>query len=263
MIRAMGTRIRIATWCVGGVRAKQTLLCEWLASRKPDLVALQKTFAKKKNFPRDALRNAGYASVDFCNEKADKNGWGVAVLCRKGFGKMDVVRPKGLPLQQDSGARLLTVRVGDIEFSSVYALYGNPGKFGFPGALKRKLRWMQLLRMHIGEPQKKPGMRVFAGDFNVVSEGKPKKALAYTVCERAEVQAILDAGFFDLANGPNFFGLVPGGKVKARLHRILGTKPISDQVHQAWVDCKYGGKVPVKKGALWVSSAPVVVDLCH
>ena len=45
----------------------------------------------------------------------------------------------GLLGQEDSGARFLAVGVGDLEFSSVYAHYGDPGNYGVDGALHRKI----------------------------------------------------------------------------------------------------------------------------
>ena len=241
----MSTRVRIATWCVGGVISKQTLLCKWLACRKPDLVALQKTLTKKKNFPEAALSAAEYESAVFSSDGAFMNGYGVAVLCRRTFGKMQVLQ-EGLPNQKDPGARLLTVCVRDLEFSSVYALFGNPKTVGVAAALQ----WMQLLREHVGDPRTRPRMRVLAGDFNVVADGEPK--------------IILDAGFDDLADGtgPNFFGFDPKKPANSRLHRVLGTTPVKERLRDAWVDDKFSKQILDPNGKkLWVSSAPVVADL--
>ena len=117
--------MRIATWCVDSINARLKYLCHWLGRRKPDLVALQKTFASSDRFPQEALQQAGYESAFYTRDGEFNNGWGVAVLSRKTLPKPRILQ-EGLPGQEDRGARLLTVGVGDLEFSSVYALYGAP-----------------------------------------------------------------------------------------------------------------------------------------
>ena len=130
--------MRIATWCIGGVNSRLPYLCHWLSRRRPDVVALQKTFAATHQFPGKALQRAGYESVFHIRDGEFRNGWGVAVLSRKTLPR-PVVLQLGLPGQEDRGARFLTVRVGDLEFSSIYALYGNPRKYGAGRAIERKI----------------------------------------------------------------------------------------------------------------------------
>ena len=84
--------VRIATWCVGGVNSRLKYLCHWLIRRKPDLVALQKTFAATAQFPVRALRQAGYESVSYSRDGEFRNGWGVAVLIRVTDPKPKVLR---------------------------------------------------------------------------------------------------------------------------------------------------------------------------
>ena len=55
--------MRIATWTVNGIRARQPYLLHWLRRRKPHIVALQKTLAFRKQFPLQALNDTGYRVV--------------------------------------------------------------------------------------------------------------------------------------------------------------------------------------------------------
>ena len=260
--------MRIATWCVDGINSRLKYLCHWLGRRKPDVVALQKMFASSDHFPREALQQAGYESVFHTRDGEFRNGWGVAVLSRETLPKPRILQA-GLPGQEDRGARFLTVGVGDLEFSSVYALYGDPGNFGVDGAIQRKIAWMQRLREHIGQRCTRSGPCVLAGDFNVVSDGPPqRRTVNYTEEERRMLISLLDLGFVDLyrlrhpdtRTGRNYeFNIHK--PVSTRLHRILGTQAVASQIHEAWVDLEYRKEIKELQGRLWAQSAPVIVDL--
>src|SRR5262245_41947188 len=48
---AMIGRMKIATWNVNGIRARETQLCEWLARDRPDIVCLQELKAEPAQIP--------------------------------------------------------------------------------------------------------------------------------------------------------------------------------------------------------------------
>ncbi len=260
--------MRIATWCIGGINARLRYLCHWLGRRNPDVVALQKTFARSDRFPKEALHQAGYESVFYSRDGEFQNGWGVAVLSRKTLPKPQIVQI-GLPRQQDRDARFLTVGVGDLTFSSVYAPYGNPTTDGVDGAIQCKIAWMQRLREHVEQRCARSERCVLAGDFNVVSDGPPRKrTVCYTSEEREELNALLAMGFVDLyrsrhpdsRTGWNYeFNIHK--PVCVRLHRILGTEAVASQINKACVDLDYRREIPELPGCSWAQSAPVIVDL--
>lgn len=260
--------VRIATWCVGGINSRSKYLCHWLRRREPDVVALQKTFAATDRFPEKVLRQEGYESVFYSRDGEFRNGWGVAVLSRLNRLKPEILQ-KGLPGREDCGARFLTVKIGDLEFSSVYAPYGNPGKNGFDGALELKITWLKRMREHLGKRPTCSGRCILAGDFNVVSDGEPhEKKLGHTTAERNELDRILGLGFVDLyrcrhpdcQEGWNY-GFDIHKPVATRLHRILGTGAVANQVHEAWVDLDYRDEIPELQGCKWAQAAPLIVDL--
>ncbi len=260
--------MRIATWCVDSINPRLKYLCHWLDRRRPDLVALQKTFARSDRFPQEALQQAGYESAFYTQDGEFNNGWGVAVLSRKTLPKPRILQ-EGLPGQEDRGARFLTVRVGGLEFSSVYAPYAAPKTNGLDGAIRRKIAWMKRLREHVEERCTRSGPCVLAGDFNVVSDGPPQDRIVnWTERERDELNALLDLGFVDLyrrrhpdsRTGCNYeFNIRK--PVSTRLHRILGTTAVASQIHEAWVDLEYRNAIAELEGSLWAQSAPVIVDL--
>lgn len=244
------------------------MLCHWLDNRKPDVVALQKTFAATDRFPDEALGQAGYESVAHSRDAEFRNGWGVAVLTRKTLPKPKVLQV-GLPGQRDPGARFVTVAVGGLEFSSAYAVYGNPAANGFDGAMERKIAWMRQLQDHLGKRANLSGGCIVAGDFNVVSDGPAlPKALNHTPRERDALDAVLDLGLVDLYRlrhpdiGTGFnYGFDNCKPVTSRLHRIVGTRAVADQLRDAWVDLEYRKAVEGLRGCAWPQAAPVIVDL--
>ena len=260
--------MRLATWCIGGISSKLRYLCHWLDSRKPDIVALQKTFAATDRFPEEALRQAGYESVAHARDGQFRNGWGVAVLVRTTLPKPKVLQ-LGLPGQRDPGARFVTVAVGALEFSSVYAVYGNPDANGFEGAMERKIAWMEQLQEHLGKRSKLSGGCVLAGDFNVVSDGPAlPRTLNCSSRERDALDAVLGLGLVDLyrrrhpGTGTGFnYEFNPHRPVTSRLHRIVGTRVVADQLCDAWVDLEYRKAVEGLRDCTWPQSAPVIVDL--
>ena len=264
----MITGMRVATWCVDSIHSRLKYLCHWLGRRQPDLVALQKTFARSDRFPLKALQEAGYDAAFYSRDGEFNNGWGVAVLSRKTLPRPRILQ-EGLPGQEDSGARFLTVGVGDLEFSSVYALYGAPKTNGVDAAIRRKIAWMKRLREHVAERCTRSGPCVLAGDFNVVSDGAPRERIVnWTRRERNELNALLDLGLIDLyrlrhpdgRTGRNYeFNIHK--PVSTRLHRILGTQAVAGQILEAWVDLEYRSEIQELEGCLWAQSAPVIVDL--
>ena len=238
--------------------------------RQPDIVALQKTFARSDRFPQEALQRAGYESVFYARDGEFQNGWGVAVLSRKALPKPWILQT-GLLGKEDRGARFLTVGVGDLKFSSVYAPYGDPKTNGVDAAIRRKIAWMRRLRENVEKRFTRTGPCVLAGDFNVVSDGPPvKRTVGYTQEERDEFNSLLDLGFVDLfrlrhpdsRTGCNYeFNIHK--PVSTRLHRVLGSHAVASSVHEAWVDLEYRNEIPELPGCLWAQSAPVIVDLAR
>ncbi|MCY4376171.1 MAG: exodeoxyribonuclease III [Spirochaetaceae bacterium] len=254
--------MRIATWNVNGVRARLQYILRWLAARKPDLVGLQKIRVPDGEFPTREFGSAGYHATAYCH----KGEYGVGILSRR---KPTVVR-KGLPGQDDLGARLLTVAVDGLELSSVYAPYGDvEGR-------ARKLAWLKSLREHLAATPPGSARRVLCGDFNVVPEDRDTStgarnpnALNFTDEERSELSALLDAGFVDL-----YAHLHPDGhdrftfwnyrwnrdtlRYGVRLDLILGTRRVVDRVRDVRVDMDYRKSID---GLLPSECAPVIADL--
>ena len=246
--------MRIATSSVRSIRKRLPAVLRWLAGRKPDIVALQKISAPEAAFPTRVLEEIGYYSVAF--GPTCRTDYGVAVLSRRELPKPEV-RFRGLACPEASGARLLTVDIGKIRFSSIYAPFGNPRKYGNEQAIERRVAWLRCLRTHVREQGYAGRQSLLCGDFNVIPEGPPRRGGAYSQREQNELARLCELGFVDLYRRAH-----PGGKAgfnfgfrfategTSRLHLVLGSARLANCLRDAWVDLDYR-----------TEAAPVVVEL--
>src|SRR4029453_17654722 len=68
--------MKIATWNVNGIRARQGQLLDWLAAERPDIVCLQETKASPAPLPLE-LRGIDGSHAGWHGEKGY---WGVGLL---------------------------------------------------------------------------------------------------------------------------------------------------------------------------------------
>ncbi|MDE0105269.1 MAG: hypothetical protein OXN89_23075 [Bryobacterales bacterium] len=163
-----------------------------------------------------------------------------------------------LPCEENLGARFLTVRAEDLEFSSVYV----------PCKKHPKMAWLQQLREHIERCDSGSRRSVLAGEFNVVLDSPH-----YTKAEKKALNRLLNLGFSDLYDryrcchketGPGYnFGPSSKKPLTSKLQLILGTKAIVKQLCNVKVDKEYRRQVPGLDNPKWPLSAPVVVDLAQ
>ncbi len=126
--------MRIATWNVNSLKVRLPALLEWLAARQPDVIGLQELKLTEADFPRAALREAGYEAV----VAGQKTYNGVALLARAPLALEDPAT--GLPeLAWDPAARAVAAKIGGIRFLNLYVPNGQEigsEKYAY------KLRWL-------------------------------------------------------------------------------------------------------------------------
>jgi exodeoxyribonuclease III len=153
--------VRIATWNVNGIRARERNVCAWLERTQPDLLLMQEIKCEATAFP-PCFEALGYQATIV----GQKGFNGVATLSRRPVG----LRARALPgHEEDPQARYVEVEAEGIAIGNLYLPNGNSG--GEAG-YAYKLRWMQSLgelaraRMAEGTPF------LLAGDYNVCPEDR-------------------------------------------------------------------------------------------
>jgi exodeoxyribonuclease-3 len=256
--------MRIATWNINGLRARFDFLLHWLRARQPDVVGLQELKVDDVGFPHAELKAAGYDAAVH-GQKA----WnGVAILSREPA----VVKQKGLPGEEDLGARLIAATVGDLTFTTVYCPNGKDiGHLDFP----RKLHWLDSLTDYLRERHNSAEPMILCGDFNICptsldtwNETGLGGQIFHTGEERTRFQRLLEWGFSDV-----YRQLFPDGRAFSwwdyragafhqnqglRIDLLLATQPVAQRIQHVEIDREYRKK---KDGLTASDHAPVLADL--
>lgn len=254
--------MRIATWNINGLRARQELLLAWLRDRKPDVVGLQELKLEDDKFPRDALEAAGYRAL----VHGQKSWNGVAILSREPAEATQI----GLPGQEALGARLLTARIGDLSYTTVYCPNGKSVEHpDFP----LKLAWFDALVAHLSAHAGEA--HVVGGDFNVVpaaidsfDEERLRGEIFHTDEERSRMARLFALGFADAFREMrpedqafswwDYRGGAFHRRMGLRIDLLLATPPALARVRAAEIDREYRKK---QDGQTPSDHAPVWIDL--
>ena len=256
--------MRIATWNVNGLRARLDFVLRWLRERRPDLVGLQELKLTDEQFPHDAFAAAGYEGSVY----GQKSWNGVAILGRKPAS----VSQRGLPGQEDFGARLLTAEVDGLSFTSVYV---PNGKSVLHEDFPRKLAWLDALADHFAEHHDPQAPMVLGGDFNVVPEPLDswnEEALAgaifHTDVERERLLRLKEWGFVDVfrrlhpdTQAFSWWDYRSGAfhrRQGLRIDLLLATRGALARVRSVEIDRDWRKK---QEGLTPSDHAPVVADL--
>lgn len=256
--------MRIATWNINGLRARLDFVLHWLRAREPDVVGLQELKMPDEQFPHDAFEAAGYRAVTH----GQKSWNGVAVLSRAPA----EVFLRGLPGQEELGARVLGARVGGLAFTTVYCPNGKSTEHP---DFARKLAWFDALHQHYTTTHRPDQDAVLCGDFNVCPapmDSWSEQALAgrifHTEDERARFRRLLDWGLVDIfrAKHPesrdfswwDYRGGAFHKKQGLRIDLVLATPGVLARARSAEIDREYRKK---KDGLTASDHAPVIVDL--
>jgi exodeoxyribonuclease-3 len=154
--------MRIATWNINGIKARQGVLQTWLEQVSPDIVCLQEIKTVDEGFPRAEIEALGYNIETF----GQKSWNGVAILSKHRFDGVT----RGLPRDDaDEQSRLIegvfSTETGAIRVCCIYLPNGNPvdtEKFTY------KLAWMERLIRYVEERLALEEPFVLLGDFNII-----------------------------------------------------------------------------------------------
>jgi exodeoxyribonuclease-3 len=256
--------MRVATWNINGLRARLDFVLHWLRERRPDLVGLQELKLADEQFPHAELENLGYRAVTH----GQKSWNGVAILSRM---PLDVVQ-RGLPGAEDSGARLLTAKAGDLLFSTIYCPNGKDVEHpDFP----MKLAWLDTLASHLQQTRHANEALILGGDFNVCpapldswNEKELVGTIFHTDAERRRFRSLLEWGCADVyrklcpdVQAFSWWDYRAGAfhkKQGLRIDFLLATASVIQRVRSVEIDREYRKK---KDGLIPSDHAPVFFDM--
>src|SRR5690606_41702790 len=105
--------MRLATWNVNSIRAREQRLLAFLERKRPAVHGLQELKAEEQDFPLLAVRSLGY-EVAIHGQRTYN---GVAILSKTGFEEIDAGMGDG---EDDPQARLIHAKIGDLHVLSAY-----------------------------------------------------------------------------------------------------------------------------------------------
>jgi len=185
--------MKIATWNVNSLRAREDLVLDWLESNEPDALCMQETKVTDQEFPEDGFGDLDYEVVFF----GQSNYNGVAIAAREE--PEGVMR--GLPASNDDERRVIAATVGGVTVIDIYLPNGqavDSDKYAY------KLDWMARLREWLDGTFDPASPVVLCGDFNIAPtsldhhwEASDDRRLFCTPEERRAYDRILEWGFVD------------------------------------------------------------------
>jgi exodeoxyribonuclease III len=188
--------VRVATWNVNSLKARQSRVEEWLGYAAPDVLCLQETKLADAAFPAMDFARWGYNAAH-----VGEGRWnGVAVASRQPID--EVIAGFADDDHDDGEARLVTVTTAGLVVVSVYVPNGR--HLGHE-QYYRKLDWLDRLARHIDTVSSNGEHVLVCGDFNIAPEDRDvwdtaavHGATHVSAPERARLAALLDRGFVDV-----------------------------------------------------------------
>jgi len=173
--------VKIATWNVNGIRARQAQALDWLVRERPDIVCLQELKAAPEQIQAALWEAEGYWAY-WHGAKAYS---GVAILVRR---ELASERPAFVHPDFDFEQRIVAAEVAGITVASVYV--PNGGK-----DFDAKIRFLEALDGWVAELARSGTPLVVCGDVNVARadiDVHPKERKANAIGQRPDERALLD-----------------------------------------------------------------------
>jgi exodeoxyribonuclease-3 len=236
--------IKVGTWNVNGIRARQAQLQEWIEREQPGIVCLQEIKASPDQIPVWLCELEGY----WCYWHGTKGYSGVALHVSKA---LTPERPPFVHPEFDYESRIVAVEVKGITFASIYV--PNGGK-DYPA----KLRFLEALQRYAADLHAAGRPAVLCGDLNIArtdmdvhpKERKPR-AIGQLPEERALLEGIIAAGLTDTSralepdNDQMFTWWAPWRSMRERnigwrLDYVLAAAPVFARVESCVIQREFG-----------------------
>ncbi len=183
--------MKLATWNVNGIRARQSQVQEWIERERPDVVCLQEIKATSAQVPTALCEMEGY----WCYWHGAGGYSGVALHVSKTAAPE---RPAFTHPSFDIETRIVEVQIAGITVASVYVPNGGRD---FPG----KMRFLEALDAYAVSHEAAGSPLAICGDLNIArtdrdvhpKERKPR-AIGQLPEERALLERLIGRGLVDV-----------------------------------------------------------------
>ncbi len=282
--------MRIATWNVNSLKARQDKVEGWLERAAPDVLLIQETKLGDDDAPLMAFAMAGYDLIHH-----GEGRWnGVAIAVRQGLGAADVVTNFGDGRVRDSGpgalvadgeedfdpsdeARMVAATIDSTGTSGgpirVVSLYAPNGRVVDSAFFTGKLSWFARLERWLRETADPDQPIVLGGDLNIAptdadvwDPAAVHGGTHVSPAERAAFDALLAWGLVDAYRRQHpepgrytWWDYRAGNFHKnlgMRIDHLLVSRPLVDRIVWAEIDREARKGPPIPS-----DHAPLVVDL--
>ena len=183
--------MKVTTWNVNGVRAREGQVLEWIQREQPELVCLQEIKASPSDIPERLCALENY----WCFWHGNKGYSGVGINLRKDAWPEE---PRFFHPAFDAENRIVAVRLGALLVASIYVPNGNKD---FPAKMRFLEGMVEFVRAELGAGS----TLLLCGDLNVALEErdvhpllrKPEQ-IGQRPEERELIRAMLASGLEDL-----------------------------------------------------------------
>jgi exodeoxyribonuclease-3 len=230
--------LKIATWNVNGIRARQGEVQEWIERERPDVACLQEIKAPAMQVPAALCEIEGY----WCYWHGLGGYSGVGLHVRKATFPE---RPEFSHPPFDLETRIVVARLGALSVASIYVPNGNRD-------FVAKMKFLDALDAFAESFRAADAPVILCGDLNVAhpKERKPR-AIGQLPEERAIIERIISRGLVDVGraldpdNDNLFTWWAPWRNLRQRnigwrLDYVLASDPIAKKATTCAVAREFG-----------------------
>jgi exodeoxyribonuclease III len=173
--------LKIATWNVNGIRAREAQLLEWVERERPDVVCLQELKSTVAQVPASLCELQGYRC--YWHGARAYSGVGLHIK-RDAFSE----EPRFLHPAFDYETRIVIAQIGGLNFVSVYV--PNGGK-DFPA----KMQFLNEMERYVVDVHARGERLVLCGDINITRTERdvhPKERNPALVGQRPEEREMFE-----------------------------------------------------------------------
>jgi DNA polymerase-1 len=233
--------MRLVTWNVNSLKAREEYVADYLDDSQPDVICLQELKMEEEHVPTELFAQRGYKLA--IHGQRQWNG----VLIASKLPITKVV--KGLPDGDDGQSRLIACQIGDLKLVNLYCPQGqseDSDKFQY------KLRFYKALREWIAKNYTPADNLLIVGDLNIAplktdvwDVGAFKNVPTYHPLEHKEWKELLSWGLEDVVHphiepGQFTFWDYRGARFREnkgmRIDHMLATKSAAAWVTDAAID---------------------------